>query len=145
MTIKHELIIDPALLLPENSKEAQDAKKASIKSIADRLRANAWQLARWPLVKNMTWDRIQIHLPRSYLAKDGEDVRAIHQGSDINEFIYQHYLEPVDLKTNTWVNFVHADNVVAKRYLGFFYSLYFQTGYDRTERLLVVLPAGMNS
>lgn len=113
--IENELI-DPSLLLSEDSEEAQKAKKSSLQSFTDVRRANAWQLARWPLQKSITWDRLQIHLPRSYLAKDGEDIRTIDMGSDINQFVHRYYLESVDLKTNNWVNFVHADNVVARRY-----------------------------
>ncbi|KAF9456717.1 hypothetical protein BDZ94DRAFT_1275010 [Collybia nuda] len=44
--------------------------------------------------------RVQIHLPRSYLTKDGEDVRTISMGEDINQFVHRYYLESVDLKTN---------------------------------------------
>jgi len=113
--IKNEYI-DPSLLLSEKSEEAQKTKKSSLQSFTDGRRANAWQLARWPLHKNMTWDRVQIYLPRSYLAKDGEDIRTISMGEDINQFVHRYYLESVDLKTNDWVNFVHTDKVIAKRY-----------------------------
>lgn len=104
---------------PAPSPEAVKAKKSSLQSITDVRRASAWQVHRWPFDKHVTWERAKIYLPRSYLARDGVDIRVVHQGSDLNQLVYQHYLEQVDLKTNTWVNFVHTDNVVAQRYVEF--------------------------
>lgn len=115
MAMKYEPVVDPSLLIPEHSQAAQKLKKSSFEKITEIRRAFAWQLARWPLEKNVTWDRARIHLPRSYLSKDGEDIRTIHPGTDINRFVHLHYLEPVDVKANIWVNFVHADKVAAKR------------------------------
>ncbi|RDB17437.1 hypothetical protein Hypma_001610 [Hypsizygus marmoreus] len=114
--MKHEPVVDPSLLIPEDSPEAQKEKQGSQKAIRDVRRAFAWQLARWPLEKHVVWDRARIHLPRSYLAKDGEDIHTVYPGTDINQLIHQHYLEEVDTKTNTSVNFVHADMIVAKRH-----------------------------
>lgn len=115
-TLKQEPVVDPSLLLPADSDVAQKLKKPSLETITGVRRAFAWQLARWPLEKNVIWDRAKIHLPRSYLSKDGEDIRAIHPGSDINQVVHHHYLEEVNPKNDAWVNFVHADKVVSKRY-----------------------------
>jgi hypothetical protein len=106
----------PAPQSREEAEEREKSRKVSLKSITDVRRATAWQLHRWPIEKSVIWNRANLHLPRTYLAKDGEDVRVVRGGSDLNQVVHQHYLEQVDATRNTWVNFVHADNVVARRY-----------------------------
>ncbi|KAF8068050.1 hypothetical protein FPV67DRAFT_1494694 [Lyophyllum atratum] len=114
--MKPEPVVDPALLIPEDSPQAQKEKKGALQTITDLRRAVAWELARWPLDKHVVWDRGRIHLPRSYLSKDGEDIRTVHAGTDLNQLVHKHYLEEIDAKTTTWVNYVHMDKVVAKRH-----------------------------
>ncbi|KAF5383131.1 hypothetical protein D9615_004819 [Tricholomella constricta] len=114
--MKSEAVVDPALLTPEDSPQAQKEKKAALHTFTDLRRAFAWELARWPLGKNVMWDRGRIHLPRSYLSRDGEDVRTVHPGTDLNQLVHHYYLEDVDPKLSGWVNYVHGDEVVAKRH-----------------------------
>ncbi|KAG6838192.1 hypothetical protein C0991_001149 [Blastosporella zonata] len=120
MNLKTEASVVPALLIPEEAPQAQKEKKGSLQTITDLRRAQAWELARWPLAKNVHWDRGRIHLPRSYLSRDGEDTRTVHPGTDLNQLVHHYYIEEVDTKWNDWVNYVHMDKVVAKRheYLG---------------------------
>ncbi|KAG6897488.1 hypothetical protein C0992_001093 [Termitomyces sp. T32_za158] len=118
--MKTEPVVDPALLLSEDSPQAQKEKKGALQTITDLRRALAWELARWPLTKHVHWDRGRIHLPRSYLSRDGEDTRNVYPGTDLNQLVHHYYLEEIDTKTNDWINYVHMDKVVAKRheYLG---------------------------
>ncbi|KAG6829503.1 hypothetical protein H0H87_011236 [Tephrocybe sp. NHM501043] len=121
--MKSEALVDPTLLLPEDSPQAQKEKKGALQTITDLRRALAWELARWPLAKNVHWDRGRIHLPRSYLSRDGEDTRIVHPGTDLNHFVHQYYLEEIDAKVNDWINYVHMDKVVAKRFVPSYNSL----------------------
>ncbi|KAG5646617.1 hypothetical protein DXG03_002921 [Asterophora parasitica] len=114
--MKSEAVVDPALLTPEDSPHAQKEKKGALQTLTDLRRAFAWELARWPLAKNVVWDRGRIHLPRSYLSRDGEDIRTVHAGTDLNQLVHHHYLESVDQTATNWVNYVHGDKVVAKRH-----------------------------
>ncbi|KAJ7031748.1 hypothetical protein C8F04DRAFT_894416, partial [Mycena alexandri] len=88
----------------------------ALKALIAANRARAWQLHSWPMEKFVLRQRAKLHLPRSYLSKDGEDVQVVYPGTDINQFVHQYYLEHVDPKAVEWVNFVHADNVVARRH-----------------------------
>lgn len=108
---------DVALPVPtrEEADNAAKERKASLKSITDIRRAFAWQLHRWPIDKNVVWDRTKIHLPRTYLAREGEDLRTVYEGTDLNRFVYQHYLEHVDPKYDIWVNYVSPDHIVSRR------------------------------
>ncbi|KAJ7097171.1 hypothetical protein B0H15DRAFT_773689 [Mycena belliarum] len=99
---------------PEESK--QKAKGPALKSLIDVRRAGAWQLHIWPMEKFVVRKRGRLHLPRSYLAKDGEDMQTVHEGTDLNQLVHQYYLESIDPGSVAWVNFVHADNVVARRH-----------------------------
>ncbi|KAJ7488049.1 hypothetical protein FB451DRAFT_1337341 [Mycena latifolia] len=103
-----------ASAVDEESKKK--AKGPALKSLIDVKRASAWQLHSWPMEKFVVRQRARLHLPRSYLAKDGEDVQSVSAGTDLNQFVHQHYLESVDPASVPWVNFVHADNVVARRH-----------------------------
>ncbi|KAK0488182.1 hypothetical protein EDD18DRAFT_1191477 [Armillaria luteobubalina] len=88
------------------------SKKESVQNFTDQRRAKAWEVHRWPLVKMMASKRIRIHLPASYMAKDGETTRIVYPGSDINQLVYIHYLESWE-GGGVAVNFVHADGIVA--------------------------------
>ncbi|KAF8885358.1 hypothetical protein BD779DRAFT_1534045 [Infundibulicybe gibba] len=92
-----------------------EKKGKALQSFTDIRRASAWPVHRWPIEKNVTWDRVKLHLPRSYLAKDGEDIRLVKPASDINQIVHQHYLEQIDPAIDNWVNFVTADDIVARR------------------------------
>ncbi|OBZ77904.1 hypothetical protein A0H81_02139 [Grifola frondosa] len=111
-------------VLPQVPKQpAPDAKAraAALKSITDNRRVTAWQLHRWPLEKRIVNERTRIHLPRTYLSKDGSDVRAVYAGTDLNQFVHQHYLEEVQKNAGEgWANYVTAESVVSRRheYLG---------------------------
>ncbi|EGO03267.1 hypothetical protein SERLA73DRAFT_129538 [Serpula lacrymans var. lacrymans S7.3] len=63
-----------------------------------------------------------MHLPRTYLARGGVDVRGISEGMDLNQFVFEHYMELKEGKADgvKAVNYVHADDVVSRRheYLG---------------------------
>ncbi|KAJ7888324.1 hypothetical protein B0H14DRAFT_2693591 [Mycena olivaceomarginata] len=96
--------------------ERQKLKGPLLKSLIDTRRAHAWQLHSWPMEKFVVRNRSKLHLPRSYLAKDGEDVQTVYPGTDLNQFVHQYYLEKIDPQSVPWVNFVHADNVVARRH-----------------------------
>ena len=75
------------------SKEGyKDAKKA----MWDFRKATAWQVHRWPLEKRIVEERTKIHLPRTYRAKAGEDVKKVWPGTDINQFVHQHYMQEWD-------------------------------------------------
>ncbi|PBK94836.1 hypothetical protein ARMGADRAFT_1011715 [Armillaria gallica] len=99
---------------PDSSK-----KKESVQNFTDQRRAKAWEVHRWPLVKMVASKRTRIHLPASYMAKDGETTRIIYPGSDINQLVHIHYLESWD-GGGVAANFVHADGIDSKRneYLG---------------------------
>ncbi|KAI0937687.1 hypothetical protein AcW1_001497 [Taiwanofungus camphoratus] len=94
-----------------NTKGRDDA----LKTIATARRATAWQIHRWPLEKRIVHERTRVHLPRTYLGTDGEDVRAVHAGADLNQFVHRHYLAPVERAQLGRTNFVTADTVVARR------------------------------
>ncbi|KAJ7624745.1 hypothetical protein FB45DRAFT_86484 [Roridomyces roridus] len=96
--------------------EQQKARSATLKNLTSLKRARAWQLHTWPMDKFIVKRRVKLHLPRSYLSKDGEDVQTVWDGTDLNQFVHQYYLEHIDPSSVTWVNFVHADNVVARRH-----------------------------
>ncbi|GLB38908.1 hypothetical protein LshimejAT787_0600700 [Lyophyllum shimeji] len=114
--MKTEPVVDPALLIPEDSPQAQREKKGALQTITEHRRAFAWELARWPLEKCVVWNHGRIHLPRSYLSRDGEDIRTVRPGTDLNYLVHSHYIEAMDPKTITTVNYVRGDNIAAKRH-----------------------------
>ena len=103
--------LDVTKSLPDLSK-----KKESVQNLTDQRRAKAWEVHRWPLVKMVASKRTRIHLPTSYMAKDGETTRIIYPGSDINQMVHIHYLESWDGE-GVAANFVHADGIDSKRYV----------------------------
>ncbi|GBE87756.1 hypothetical protein SCP_1104330 [Sparassis crispa] len=72
-------------------KERQDA----LKQLRDYRRAAAWPVHRWPLEKCAALERTRIHLPRTYRARGGLEVRAVHSGADLNVLVHRFYLEEV--------------------------------------------------
>ncbi|KAI6142734.1 hypothetical protein BKA82DRAFT_1000184 [Pisolithus tinctorius] len=94
---------------------------AAAKSMSGLVRAFAWPIHRTPTERRICEYGTKIHLPRTYLATKGEDVRHVRRGTDINQFVHAHYMEsPAGEEGKKWTNFVHADEVVARRheYLG---------------------------
>ena len=61
-------------------------------------RVSAWQIHRWPLEKRLVNERTRVHLPRTYLAKDGIDVRVVRPGQDLNQFVHRYYFEQLGEK-----------------------------------------------
>ncbi|KAL6308754.1 hypothetical protein BKA93DRAFT_724996 [Sparassis latifolia] len=94
-------------------KERQDA----LKQLRDYRRAAAWPVHRWPLEKCAALERTRIHLPRTYRARGGLEVRAVHSGADLNVLVHRFYLEEL---CERGPNYVTADDVVPRRheYLG---------------------------
>lgn len=106
--------IDPALRRPSQPKTD---KGTALKSITAFRRATAWQIHRWPLIKQTIEYKARVHLPKSYLAKDGEDVRIIWPGQDLHQFVHKHYIDPVDRTalTEGVANFVTDDDVSSRK------------------------------
>ncbi|KAI0048287.1 hypothetical protein FA95DRAFT_1491082 [Auriscalpium vulgare] len=90
------------------------------KSILTLKRAAAWPLHRWPSEKRVIQSSARIHLPRAYLGKNGEDLRQVHAGTDLNQYLFRHYDQALAEVKEEWVNYVTVDNVTARRheYLG---------------------------
>lgn len=99
----------------------KEARSKALKIVTDYRRATAWQVHRWPYDKRVAEDKTKIHLPRSYLAKTGEDVKNVWAGADLNQIVHQHYIKTVkieDLSTDRMKgNFVTPDNISAERYV----------------------------
>ncbi|PSR87344.1 hypothetical protein PHLCEN_2v5161 [Hermanssonia centrifuga] len=98
----------------------KEARSKALKIVTDYRRATAWQVHRWPYDKRVAEDKTKIHLPRSYLAKTGEDVKNVWAGADLNQIVHQHYIKTVkieDLSTDRMKgNFVTPDNISAERH-----------------------------
>ncbi|KAI0067400.1 hypothetical protein BV25DRAFT_1819728 [Artomyces pyxidatus] len=92
------------------------ARKDAVKALTSLRRAAACQLHRWPSEKHICTTRTKIHLPRAYLGKEGEDVRAVHPGTDLNQFVFRHYDQLLSEVKEHWVNFVTVDNVSVRRH-----------------------------
>ncbi|KAI0341538.1 hypothetical protein BDW22DRAFT_1430183 [Trametopsis cervina] len=120
MVVKSEpkLASVPPAPKPELNKEA---KSKAIKEIGDHRKAIAWQVHRWPLAKNPVQEKMKLHLPRSYLAKAGEDVKTLWPGDDLNQAVHNHYMQSLvgdeeqKLKARNCANFVAEDG---HEYLG---------------------------
>ncbi|KAI6104155.1 hypothetical protein F5141DRAFT_1007296 [Pisolithus sp. B1] len=96
-------------------------RAAAVKSVSGLVRAFAWSIHRPPTERRVSEYRTNIHLPRTYLATKGEDVKHVQCGTDINRFVHAHYMEsPAIEEEKEWTNFVHEDEVVTRRheYLG---------------------------
>ncbi|KAF9020597.1 hypothetical protein BDZ89DRAFT_958139 [Hymenopellis radicata] len=92
-------------------------KSKSAQGFTAQRRASAWPVHRWPLERFFAQTRTRVHLPLSYLARDGLATRTVHPGEDVNHAVYRFYAE--DAKGGR-VNYVHADSVDERRheYLG---------------------------
>ncbi|KAF8837810.1 hypothetical protein BDN67DRAFT_991598 [Paxillus ammoniavirescens] len=91
--------------------------KAAVKSLTDTARAMAWSVYRWPIGRRTCQYSTKIHLPRTYLSTNGEDIRPVREGIDINQFVHRHYMDIIDTEKNPgWINYVHTDDVVSRRH-----------------------------
>ncbi|KAI0646173.1 hypothetical protein C8Q79DRAFT_1118681 [Trametes meyenii] len=122
-----------------NSKPAAPAttRDAALKEISEYRRVTAWSIHRWPLEKRIVHERTRVHLPRTYRARHGADVRTIYPDTDINQFVHAHYAEVVPaeregVKTEEsgkgalkkapagaqgeWPNYVASEGVLARRH-----------------------------
>ena len=82
--------------LPPKPAPDAKAKQAALKAHSEYRRAQAWAIARWPLEKRIVHQRARVHLPRTYLARNGSDVRVVYPGTDLNQFVHRHYCEEVE-------------------------------------------------
>ncbi|KAI0349783.1 hypothetical protein OH77DRAFT_1414415 [Trametes cingulata] len=114
----------PAPAPAPKPKSAPDAKArdAALKEISEYRRVTAWPIHRWPLEKRVVHARTRIHLPRTYRARHGSDVRTMYPGTDVNQFVHRHYAEGERerWRREGWPNFVAGEAILAKRheYLG---------------------------
>ena len=110
-------------LPPKRTVATEKARKEALKTITAVRRVSAWQIHRWPLEKRPVNERTRVHLPRTYLAKDGIDVRVVRPGQDLNQFVHRYYSEQLGEKKDgkeeeegkDWVNFVTPDGVLKRR------------------------------
>ncbi|KAG6330244.1 hypothetical protein ID866_8846 [Astraeus odoratus] len=112
---------EPKLSFADAPKPSEQERTAAAKSMAGFVKAFAWPVHRWPADRRICEDGTKIHLPRTYLATGGVDVRHVRRGADINQLVHRHYTESVgDEEGHAWTNFVHSDEVIMRRheYLG---------------------------
>ncbi|KAI0311221.1 hypothetical protein OF83DRAFT_1031502, partial [Amylostereum chailletii] len=100
--------------------ESDTARRDAAKALTSLRKTTAWALHRWPMERRPVRRRTKVHLPRSYLGRDGEDVRVVHPGTDLNQFVYRHYDREAEGKEGALTNYVSADKVSDKKheYLG---------------------------
>ena len=107
---------------PPKPKADPGERSKALKAISDHRKATAWEIHRWPIDKKLVQERTKIHLPRSYLATAGEDVKTVWPGQDLNQVVHQHYFQNLDGKDETlpqeYSNFVTPDAVTVRRYAG---------------------------
>lgn len=117
VTFKHEPF--EARLPLAMAKPAVDPKehKKALEAISKHRKAIAWQIGRYPLEKRVAEERTKIHLPRSYLARHGEDVKTVWPGTDINQLVHAHYFELTEASVIETSNYVTPDNIDARRYV----------------------------
>lgn len=123
MTTKYEPK-EATITTPSKPKIDEGERKKALEIILKFRQATAWQVHRWPLEKKIVDRKTKIHLPRSYLATAGEDVKTVWPGSDLNQIVHQHYIQPLKVDSNALprsANFVTPDDVMVKRYVPFSY------------------------
>ena len=81
--------------VPTSTPELKKERDAALKALSEHRRATAWAVGRWPVEKHVVHTRTRVHLPRTYLARQGSDVRAVWPGADINQLVHRHYCEEV--------------------------------------------------
>ncbi|KAI8986815.1 hypothetical protein BD414DRAFT_545226 [Trametes punicea] len=118
-------------LKPATASADGKKREAALKEIAEYRRVTAWPVGRWPLEKRVVHERTRVHLPRTYRARHGVDVRTLWPGTDVNQFVHRYYCENKGRKDGKesereprareeWPNYVAAEAIQAKRheYLG---------------------------
>lgn len=75
--------------------ELKKERDGALKVLSEHRRATAWSVGRYPLERRVVWTRTRVHLPRTYLAREGSDVRTVHPGMDVNVLVHRHYFEAV--------------------------------------------------
>ncbi|KAH9918671.1 uncharacterized protein B0H18DRAFT_1030335 [Fomitopsis serialis] len=122
-----EAVLPPSKPAHKRPVASEKARKDALKTITAIRRVSAWQIHRWPLEKRIVDERTRVHLPRTYLGKDGIDVRVVRAGQDLNQFVHRYYSEELGKEAGkeneegkNWVNFVTPDSVLKRRheYLG---------------------------
>lgn len=99
----------------------KEAKSAALKEVADHRKAVAWQVHRWPLERRLVVERTKIHLPKSYRATAGVDVKTLWPGDDLNQVIHKHYVQRLTeddegkLRARNCANFVAEDGLTMQR------------------------------
>ncbi|KAF8909062.1 hypothetical protein CPB85DRAFT_1435807 [Mucidula mucida] len=114
MMVKREHPV-PSLALPAD----HATQKKSAQDYTAQRRASAWPVNRWPLDRFFAPSRTRVHLPLSYLARDGLATKTVFPGEDVNHAVYRFYAEEAKGGKGR-VNYVHADSVDERRheYLG---------------------------
>ena len=112
--------LDVQILPLKFSPEDEKKRAAAAKELTNLRKTTAWSLNRWPMERRPILTRANVHLPRSYLGRDGEDVRTVYPGQDLNQFVFRHYQRKTEEKGKKMTNYVCADKVSDKRYV--FYS-----------------------
>ncbi|KAI0746633.1 hypothetical protein C8Q80DRAFT_1104905 [Daedaleopsis nitida] len=105
--------------------EVQKERDKALKTLSEHRRATAWPVGRRPLERRVVWARTRVHLPRTYLAREGSDVRTVQPGTEVNALVHRHYFEAVGrdgrrIEEGAWPNYVAAERIIARRheYLG---------------------------
>ncbi|OJT12367.1 hypothetical protein TRAPUB_11069 [Trametes pubescens] len=130
----------PAPAPPKSSKPAPEPKTRAdaLKEISGVRRVTAWSIHRWPLEKRVVQERTRVHLPRTYRARHGVDVRTVFPEADLNQFVHGHYMEVMGAEREgagarkagakgresekekrareEWPNYVAGEAVLAKRH-----------------------------
>lgn len=116
---------------------APKTRADALKEISGVRRVTAWSIHRWPLEKRVVQERTRVHLPRTYRARHGADVRTVFPGTDLNQFVHGHYMEVMGAEREgagvrkagakgreserekrareEWPNYVAGEAVLAKR------------------------------
>lgn len=116
-----------------------EAARSKARSDAVKVRCRtAWSLNRWPLdfQRRIMSARTRVHLPREFKGVGGQDVKVIYEGQELNGFIHEWYSvaegsedreeakDETKRKRRKKVNYVTADGISARRYVGCHYSTY---------------------
>ncbi|KAI0674177.1 hypothetical protein C8Q78DRAFT_966556 [Trametes maxima] len=111
---------------PKPTDTSAKTRDAALKEISEYRRVTAWSIHRWPLEKRIVPERTRVHLPRTYRARHGADVRTVYPDTDLNQFVHAHYAEERSRKgapkgraaaaLGEWPNYVASEGVLARRH-----------------------------
>ena len=109
---------EPPVPIKADPKTRADA----LKKISDHRKAIAWPVFRWPLDRWIVQERTKVHLPRSYLARAGEDVKTVWPGQDLNQVVHAHYFQKMTqeeaeeiMLQKDCANYVAPDGIALQR------------------------------